>query len=91
MSVTWKDESTRTLGTVGPAEVRAVPTTWVGYSDGLRFAVTRHRDYPGQWVLRCHAIGVDIQALDTITAQDAMEEAVRFIVRRLEKMLKGLR
>lgn len=80
---TWKDVTSYGGGT-GPK----VPTTWELISGHLRVVVTRHIHYdPEAWVLRCPAVGIDLQELKEPDLEDAQREAIRLVYVRIENLV----
>jgi len=76
----WKDVTSYSQG--GSRE----PNAWTckllpGFSITV---MCRHRDYPGKWVLYCHAIGAEC-ILPVSNLEDAKGEAVQVVWDRLQK------
>lgn len=83
----WKDATSWSKRDT--AEDRKHPKTWAIESNGLRVAVTRHRDYGDDtWVLRCHQFRhLDEQPLNAKDVNQAKWEALVTVRAAVEKML----
>jgi hypothetical protein len=64
------------------------PRSFVAYVGGLCLVVTRHRDYPGQWLLRCDPFLET--AIDDCPVADAQRQAVTLLMDTLAAAIKLL-
>lgn len=71
----WKDCTTYARG-----DSDRTPTTFLWCFGGLRIVVTcSHIHYPGVWILRCAAVGIDIKQMDSKTEADAKDDAIGYV------------
>lgn len=54
---------------------------------GIRYTVHRHIYYPGTWLLTCRDIGIEMEDLKTDDAQQALHNAMVFILGALDGLI----
>ena len=71
----WQDTTSYSRG-----DTERTPTTFSWCFDGLRIVVTcGHIHYPGIWILRCAAVGVDIKQMGSTTEAEAKADAMAYV------------
>lgn len=95
MTIEWRDATSYKRGGKGENEE---PRTWEIESGTMRVVVTRHLDYPGDWLMRCDEIGCHSSVLksrDITAAKLEALERVRMrgeaILARVVKMMEAAR
>jgi predicted YcjX-like family ATPase len=88
--LTWEDTTSYSQGERGKTE----PRTWtISTGDVLRrldVTVTRHIDYPGEWLLICRQLNVR-HALKSEELEPAKTEALKSLAWELERHLETVR
>lgn len=85
----WQDATTYFKNTVD-----RTPTAWQYDTPDLWIWISKnHRHYPNEWVITCHAVGIEAAqmrvTIDT-PLEDVQSMAIRVIRRRLLKMVEGM-
>ena len=84
MAVMFKDVTSFSQGATD-----RTPRTFVAEAGDLRIVVTRHIDYPGQWVLQCDPFFR--VAINDCTAQYAQCQVLNLLKKHLTACLKALK
>jgi hypothetical protein len=79
----WKD-----VTSFSRDQTDRTPTAFEVSLEDLRITITSaHRDYPGTWVMHCHALQIDTQVLKATTLNEAKRAAVQVVKDTLNKLL----
>ena len=68
------------------------PTCWQITDDDKTLTITvvwNHRNRPGEWCFHCHELNFDTEPVDADSEQKAKAEAIRYVVIRLQLLLKS--
>jgi hypothetical protein len=84
----WKDTTGYMRGGPKPGEE---PRTWEIQSGTMRVVVTRHLDYPGDWLMRCDEIGCHGSVLKSRDADAAKREALERVLMRGEAIVSRVK
>jgi len=87
MSVVWKDATSYSA-----SDKDRTPRTWdLKIPEIGRVVVTRWKGGDSsKWYLVCYSLGIDYDALAGFTPEEAQDEAVGVIYRKLGAMLKAM-
>ena len=68
------------------------PTSWrIDYGDGLSVSITcGHIYHRGQWVMHCHALGIDTKLMPSKSADEAKVDAYGYVRSTLLGYLQAL-
>ena len=72
----WKDVTCYSRG-----DKDREPTTWkADYGDRFSVSITcAHIYHPGQWVMHCHALGIDTKPMPSKSLEDAKVDAEAYV------------
>jgi len=84
MATNWTDITSYSRGE------RKEPRTWELQLPWIIIIVTRHKDYPGKWLMNCRQLCLDMHELTAKEIGDAREEAVKMCVDRCKEYLRSL-
>ena len=67
------------------------PTTFAWQGKNLRIVITKgHIDAKGEWVMHCHAVGINTFRLNVPTKKEAEEKAIWIVEDKLRGLLSEL-
>ena len=80
----WKDATSYSHGERGSSE----PRTWE-ITLGARIVVTRKYKLEG-WYLACYELSIDSQRLQGVSAEEAQEEAIQIVFKRVDEIADAI-
>jgi hypothetical protein len=79
----WKD-----ITSYSQSDKERIPTAWIASTQHLKVVVTcGHRDYKPDWVMHCHALGIDTKHLKGCKSLD---DAKRMAIEEVRLKIKNL-